>query len=91
MYGAVRAEVPRLRGLLGDSDPPVRAAAYRWVWFQEEAVGGIMRNPLISSHELCIGQFRSQSATRFPERTFVEHSMDERSGSGQSREHAWQV
>ena len=34
---AVRAEVPRLRGLLGDSDPPVRAAAaYLLIWFPEE-------------------------------------------------------
>ena len=37
-YDAVRAEVPRLRGLLGDGDPRVRAAAaYLLGWFPQEA------------------------------------------------------
>jgi HEAT repeat protein len=39
-YDAVRAEVPGLRGLLGDDDPGVRAAgAYLLGWFPEEATG----------------------------------------------------
>jgi hypothetical protein len=37
-YDAVRAELPGLRGLLGDGDPWVRAAAARLLgWFPEEA------------------------------------------------------
>jgi HEAT repeat protein len=37
-YDAVRAEVPRLRGLLRDRDPRVRAAAaYLTGWFPQEA------------------------------------------------------
>jgi len=41
-YNAVRAEVPRLRGLLGDGDPYVRAAvAYLAGWFPEEAPGSV--------------------------------------------------
>jgi hypothetical protein len=39
-YDAVRAEVLRLRGLLGDDDPRVRAAAaYLVGWFPQEAPG----------------------------------------------------
>ncbi|MGE5136306.1 MAG: hypothetical protein ACM32E_25755 [Gemmatimonadota bacterium] len=35
-HAAVRAEVPRLRGMLGDPDRPVRAAAaYLLVWVPE--------------------------------------------------------
>jgi HEAT repeat protein len=41
-YDAVRAEVPRLRGLLGDGDPRVRAAvAYLVGWFPQEAPGSV--------------------------------------------------
>ena len=41
-YDAVRAEVPRLRGLLGDGDPGVRAAAaYLTGWFPQEAPGSV--------------------------------------------------
>lgn len=41
-YDAVRAEVPRLRGLLRDGDPRVRAAAaYLTGWFPEEAPGSV--------------------------------------------------
>jgi hypothetical protein len=37
-YDAVRAEVPSLRGLLGDDDPRIRAAAaYLLGWFPQEA------------------------------------------------------
>jgi len=45
-YDAVRAEVPRLRGLLSDGDPRVRAAAaYLVGWFPQEAPGssGVLR------------------------------------------------
>ncbi|TDB76129.1 HEAT repeat domain-containing protein [Actinomadura sp. KC216] len=39
-YDAVRATVPTLRGLLGDPDPEIRAAAaYALGWFPEEAAG----------------------------------------------------
>jgi hypothetical protein len=39
-YDAVRTEVPRLRGLLSDGDPRVRAAAaYLVGWFPQEAPG----------------------------------------------------
>jgi len=41
-YDAVRAEVPRLRGLLRVGDPRVRAAAaYLAGWFPEEAPGSV--------------------------------------------------
>ena len=41
-YDAVRAEVPRLRGLLCVGDPRVRAAAaYLTGWFPEEAPGSV--------------------------------------------------
>ena len=41
-YDAVRAEVPRLRGLLRDGDPRVRAAAaYLTGWFPQEAPGSV--------------------------------------------------
>lgn len=41
-YDAVRAEVPRLRELLGDGDPRVRAAAaYLTGWFPQEAPGSV--------------------------------------------------
>ena len=41
-YDSVRAEVPRLRGLLGDGDPRVRAAAaYLTGWFPQEAPGSV--------------------------------------------------
>jgi HEAT repeat protein len=41
-YDAVRAEAPRLRGLLGDGDPRVRAAvAYLAGWFPEETPGSV--------------------------------------------------
>jgi hypothetical protein len=65
--------------------------AYLLGRFPAEAVGGSMGRFLPHRTNCGLEPAPVRLTARFLEGTFVEHAMDERAGSGQSREYAWQV